>query len=122
LLGIGKVDHLRFYPLRGNLFENLIIIEFLKKRFNQVKRSNLYFYRDRSGHEVDLLLEEALDLHAIEIKSAATANKDFSRGLEKLELTLKDQIKNKWIIYNGDEEHLLNNCKFIPAGTLDKDL
>ncbi|WMT84773.1 DUF4143 domain-containing protein [Wolbachia endosymbiont of Listronotus oregonensis] len=45
------------YYLKGALFENLIVLEIFKKRLNQGLPANLYFWRDRTGHEIDLLAE-----------------------------------------------------------------
>ena len=57
LLGILNVAHVFAHPLRGALFENMIVSEFLKKKFNQGKTDNLYFLRDSKGREVDILLD-----------------------------------------------------------------
>ena len=70
LLGIESEKYISKDPLRGSLFENLVIAEVLKFRFNQGKRSNLYFYRDSKGNEIDLLPAMGADLFPIEIKAA----------------------------------------------------
>lgn len=74
-------------PLRGNLFENIVIIEALKQRFNRGLRSNLSFYRESNGNEVDLVAETGRERLAVEIKSGATVNPDFFKGF----LLLKKQ-------------------------------
>ncbi len=56
LLNIENEKQITRDPLRGHLFENMVIAEALKYRLNQGKRSNLYFYRDSKGNEVDLLI------------------------------------------------------------------
>jgi predicted AAA+ superfamily ATPase len=70
LLGIETIQQLNTHPLRGALFENLVVLEFLKKRFNEGKMSNLYFYRDHSQQEINLLQDLGEQYHAYEIKSA----------------------------------------------------
>jgi predicted AAA+ superfamily ATPase len=70
--------------LRGNLFENLIITVFLKQRYNQSKLSNLFFWRDHIGNEIDLLIEKTDTLIPIEIKSSQTLRNPMFEGLKKL--------------------------------------
>lgn len=72
LLSIETEKAMNLSPMRGPLFENLIVSEMLKSRYNQGKRSNLYFWRDTAGHEVDLVIEKADRLIPAEIKSGQT--------------------------------------------------
>jgi uncharacterized protein len=69
LLGIQNITHVTAHPLRGALFENMIVSEFLKKRFNQGKTDNLYYLRDNKGREVDILLDYGSHIDMVEIKS-----------------------------------------------------
>jgi len=81
LMGIRTADQASRDPLRGALFENLIVLEVLKHRLNRGLRPDLYFYRDANGHEVDLIVQDGRALNAIEIKSAQTFTPDFHRGI-----------------------------------------
>ena len=81
LLGIQNEDQLRNHPLKGELFESFVVLEFLKNRLNQGKRSNLYYYRDNIGNEVDIVLETGSWLIPVEIKSSQTVNYSFFKGL-----------------------------------------
>ena len=83
LMGVQNEAQLAVHPLRGALFETLIVGEFLKARFNQGLPSNLFFWRDNVGLEVDLLLDEPPGMHPVEIKSAATVTDDLFRGLRR---------------------------------------
>jgi predicted AAA+ superfamily ATPase len=83
LMGIQTTGQLAIHPLRGALFETLIVSEFLKTRFNSGFPSNLYFWRDNVGLEVDLLIDEPEGLRPIEIKSSATLTEDLFKGLRK---------------------------------------
>ncbi len=83
LMGIQTTGQLAIHPLRGALFETLIVAEFLKARFNSGFPSNLFFWRDNVGLEVDLLIDEPEGLHPIEIKSSATVTDDLLKGLRK---------------------------------------
>lgn len=81
LIGIQNKEQLKIHPLKGELFETFVVIEFLKNRFNRGKRSNLHYFRDSSGNEVDLILDTGLQPVPVEIKSAKTFNNDHLKGL-----------------------------------------
>jgi len=81
LLGLENEIQVGRDPLRGNLFENLVVLETLKYRYNRGRRSNLFFYRESNGNEVDLLTESGRSLCAMEIKAGATVNPDYFKGL-----------------------------------------
>ncbi len=81
LLGLENETQVSRDPLRGNLFENMVVMEALKYRYNRGRRSNLFFYRESNGNEVDLLAESGRNLRAVEIKSGATINPDYFKGL-----------------------------------------
>lgn len=100
LLGIENVPQLSLSPYRGNLFENLVIVEFLKNRYNKGKTNNLSFWRDNTGNEIDLIMESGKILHPVEIKSGKTVSEDYFRNLRFWKkLTGQDGGS---IIYDGD--------------------
>jgi predicted AAA+ superfamily ATPase len=107
LLGIHDVSHLQQHPLRGHLFENLIISDVYKQRCNAGLSDNLYFYRDNNGCEVDLLLENGNSLDAIEIKSSMTFSPDFLKNLKRFSGYTDREVLQK-IIYGGDESYVRN--------------
>lgn len=104
LLGAENETHINRHPLKGNLFENLIVIEALKYRYNRGKRSNLYFWRDAKGNEVDLLLEQGPDITAVEIKAGATISNDWLIGLHRFADKLASPPKTSALIYGGTEQ------------------
>ncbi len=104
LLGIENESQLSTHPLRGALFENLVINEALKSRYNKGKDTNLYFYRDKSQKKVDLLYLQGDNIQAYEIKSAKTFHKDFFKGIEYLRSLFGKQIIKTAVIYDGNEE------------------
>lgn len=81
LLGIEKTTHVLHHPLRGNLFENLVVGEFIKYRYNRGLSESLYFYRDSKGNEVDLIYEVGGMPFPVEIKAGATLNNDYFSGI-----------------------------------------
>lgn len=70
-------------PLLGGLFENLVIIEALKARYNSGNESDLYFFRDQRGFEIDLLLNDNRRLFPFEIKAGKTYSSDYAANLNK---------------------------------------
>lgn len=83
LLGIQTAEQVQNHPLRGALFETMVVNEFLKNRANTGVREPLYFWRDNIGVEVDLILERGTEIAAIEIKSGITVATDAFSNLQK---------------------------------------
>lgn len=81
LLRIRSPDELRTHSSRGAIFESFVVSELLKNALNRGEEPDLHFWRDSTGHEVDLLLERGGNLVPIEIKSGATLADDFFTGL-----------------------------------------
>lgn len=99
LLGIERAEQLLLHPFRGNLFENLIVVELLKQRFNRGLKSNLSFWRDNVGHEVDLVMENGDILTPVEIKSGQTVTDEYFGGL-RFWKKISNNSKG-YIIYGG---------------------
>lgn len=100
LIGIEHAGQLATHPLRGALFENAVIAEALKYRFNRGYRSNLSFFRDARGLECDLLYENGNGIGAIEIKSGATVASDDFNALNRIARVLP-QISGKVVVCGG---------------------
>lgn len=105
LLDIHTPDQLRNHYLRGNIFETYIISEYVKARFNQGLPSNSFFWRDNTGHEIDLLIEEGDGLKAIEIKSGVTINEDFFKGLEFFKKLAGLSDDKQFLVYGGEKDY-----------------
>ncbi len=104
LLGIEAKEQLLNHPLKGALFETLVAGELLKARYNAVKGSNLYFFRDNSGHEVDCLLDHGKYCVPIEIKSSRTINESFFTNLLFYNL-LQQNAARPVLVYAGEESY-----------------
>lgn len=102
LLEITTVEQLKSHPLRGAIFENLVVMEMLKNRFNQGRASNLCFYRESSGREVDVVQTFGERLRLWEIKSSQTYNRDFLKNLTYLTGLLGENVESAKVIYDGD--------------------
>lgn len=103
LLNIQSAEQLMTHPARGQLFETWVIAELLKYRFNNALSSNLYFWRDSAGHEIDVLIEQADKLIPVEIKSGQTVAADFFDGLTKFQKLAKDSVEKAFLVYGGTQ-------------------
>lgn len=102
LVGIENASQLETHPLRGNLFENLVVAEFYKRAF--ARRENapkLFHYRDSTQNEVDLIEEKAGGLRACEIKSASEFRENFTRGLDYFRSLFGKDVASTQVIYDG---------------------
>lgn len=114
LLGIQEPGQLATHPLRGNLFETLVVSELIKAYFNQGERAPLYFWRDSNGNEVDVIADTGGQLHPIEIKSGQTLNRDFFIGLERWLALAGSQAALPVLIYGGAEDRVHRAVRVLP--------
>lgn len=103
LLEISSKNQLDTHYLRGGLFENLVINEFIKYSCNLGTEPNLTFWRDKTGHEIDLILNKATTQVAIEIKSGATYSPDHFKGIAYWAKLSGATSSNGKVIYNGEK-------------------
>jgi predicted AAA+ superfamily ATPase len=114
LLGIREAGQLAFHAQRGALFENLVVVEFLKARMHQGQPSDLFFWRDSQGLEVDLLAERGGDLHPLEIKSGQTIAPDFFHGLNRWKELAGKQGAPATLVYGGEQRFRNGGVEVIP--------
>lgn len=103
LLGIYQTDHLTTHPMRGNIFENMVVAELLKQRTHVGLPPDLFFWRDKTGHEIDLILQNAGEPIPVEIKSGQTFNTEFVKQL--LYYQNLSRCKKSYLLYRG-QQHL----------------
>ena len=103
LLGIHDADQASRDPLRGSLYENLILMEIIKGACNKGIRPELYFFRDSNGNEVDVLLREQGMLYPMEIKSAATFSTHFVKGLMRFRALNPQRCLPGAVLYDGTQ-------------------
>lgn len=113
LLGIQNLTQLERDPLRGQLVENLIVLELMKQRLNQGLDPELYFFRDTHGHEVDLLFKSANQLIPIEIKSSQTFNRSFLLHLQYFQQLARERSPKGYVIYAGDLEQEIGSFELL---------
>ena len=106
LLGISTELQMDVHPLRGALFENMVINDMMKLDLNRGNNmQQLFFYRDKSQREVDVLRILPPNLvEAYEIKSAQTWNADFFANLNYLRPLLKERLLKTTVVYDGTQE------------------
>lgn len=119
LLGIKTENQANRDPLRGNLFENLIVSEVLKSRLNENQNPNLFYMRTEKGVEVDLIVRKEDILYPFEIKTAMTPNRSFSRHLLSF-VEAEKTAKNPKIIYTGQSYPKLNGVEYVNFKDLKK--
>lgn len=104
LLGIEDKKQLETHPLRGSIFETMVMTELVKSRFNQGLAPNLYFWRDKTGNEVDCLIEKGSNrILPVEIKSGQTITHDCFKGLQHWFKISRTPKKNAFVVYSGEE-------------------
>lgn len=101
LLGIRRLEHVARDPLIGGLFENMVVIEALKSRYNSGKEADLYFFRDNHGMEIDLIISNHRQLMPVEIKSARTFSSDFIKNIKKYR-KISPSVKSGAVVYAGE--------------------
>lgn len=116
LLGIKTVEQLQHHPLRGALFENLVVLEVMKSLRNQGLRDPLYFFRDSNGLEVDLLLEHADGVQLIEIKASQTVAAPLFKNLRTVSALLGERVKSQHLVYGGDLRQARTDVDVLPYG------
>lgn len=118
LLGLEKESQLDTHYLRGALFENLVILEILKHRLNKGLPANLYFWRDQTGHEVDLIGEWGGTIHAFEIKAGSTFQPDFIKNVTYF-CNLAKHSKG-YLIYMGTQRGNYHEMSLVPLAQINE--
>lgn len=110
LLDIKNASQVKTHPLKGSIFETFIFSELLKRQLNNIQRPSLYFLRDSKGHELDFLIDHVTTVDLIEVKSGATFNREFTKGISYFS-TQNLKINSSTIIYNGPDMGLFNEIQ-----------
>ncbi|MCK4466662.1 MAG: ATP-binding protein, partial [Bacteroidales bacterium] len=113
LLGIENQNQVSRDPLRGALFENMLLMELVKHRYNTGSDHNLFFYRDSHQNEIDIIIKRGHKLIPIEVKFSQTFNIDFLKGLNYINRILASKIEKLFLVYDGTMEQNVGNCKIV---------
>jgi len=113
LLDIESPRQLERDKMRGAIFENYVVMEVIKHRFNQGLLNGVYFYRDSHQNEVDILLKQEGEITAIEVKASMTYHTSFERHLAQLSEWISTPVVQKTIVYTGDFENTSGDIHLI---------
>jgi len=109
------------HPLRGAVYETMILSELIKIRFNQGMTNNLLFYRDSNGNEVDAVIPHGTGNTAIEIKAARTITSSFFKGLNRFEALLSEPVR-KILVYSGDTTGKQSGIQITNLRSMEEDI
>lgn len=105
LLGINKAKQIQGHYMKGQLVENFVFCELLKQSFNKLSFNNFYYWRDKTGNEVDFLVPTAGTKKLIEVKAGKTINPDYFKGLDYFRRIHKGKDKiHPFLVYGGAQE------------------
>jgi uncharacterized protein len=119
LLSIDAAS-LDVHPLKGGIFENLVINELMKSKFNHHQNPEFYFYEEYSGAEIDLITKLNGKFVGIEMKSAQTIHASFYKNLKRWSELIPDQQASCIVVYGGNQEQVRDGIKIIPWFELNK--
>lgn len=118
LLRIKSPDDLRLSPYRGHIFEGFCISEFIKSAYHQKIDPDIFFWRDSSGHEIDMIIEQGKNLIPCEIKSGETFTKNFVQGLQYWLKLSGTSPESAILLYGGDQKMIFKNINVFPWSML----
>ena len=113
LLGIQNEIQLSRDPLRGNLFENAILLELKKYQLNRGLDPSFFYYRDIQKNEIDILYKKGNNLIPIEIKSSKTYHSEFIEKLHYFQTLAKERAPKSFLIYAGETEQRIQNTYIL---------
>lgn len=103
LLGIREQEQVNLHYMKGSLFENLILNEFIKRSFNQGENRQPYYWQDNHGKEIDCLLVNGEKVTAVEIKSGKTMSTSYFDNLKYWRSLAGLPESQEFVVYGGDQ-------------------
>ena len=113
LLGIQEAGQIPTHPLRGQMFENIVVAETVKYCWNRGRQPRLSFYRESDGLECDLFYESGRGINASEAKSGATVASNWMRPLSRVAATLT-AVTAQTVVYGGDQAQSRSDVDVVP--------
>ena len=115
LLRINDVSQLNNQAIKGALFENMIISEYMKKKYHKNERQiDLWFWRDSEGNEVDLVVEKPQEIEIVEIKATRTIMPNLFKGLNYFASLETNTKLTKTLVYGGNEHQMRSVAQVLP--------
>ena len=106
LLRIRSAEDLRIHSQYGSIFESYIISELLKNYMNCGEEHPIYFWRDSTGNEIDIIMDEGDSLIPLEIKAGQTVSSDFFKGIRFWKELSNDLEQPTALVYGGDKSFI----------------
>jgi hypothetical protein len=122
LLGIKSAEQVERDPLRGGLFENMVINEIVRKFYNSGQDADVFFYRDKQGNEVDALVKSGQDIIPVEIKSSETFHSEFLKNLKHFQAIYPERILKSILVYAGKSEQEVKKINIVNYKNIYRDL
>ncbi|MFH1379972.1 MAG: ATP-binding protein [bacterium] len=113
LLGIHAKEQVSTHYLKGGLFESFVFSEMIKTRFNRGIEHQYYFWRDKTGNEIDCIYEKGATLIPVEIKSGKTINNYFFKGINFFNKLSGNSPKNSFLVYGGTNNQVRSSCTIL---------
>jgi uncharacterized protein len=113
LTQIKSSNELRLSSMRGALFETWAVSEAIKTIFNHQSSVAAHYWRDQTGNEVDLLLDNDNELIPIEFKSGKTLSKDGFGSLNRYLGLAKTLAIEPTMVYGGVDSHVRQNVQAL---------
>jgi len=117
LLGIANGNTLQNHPLRGEIFETYVVGEVFKHYHNKGQNPGLYFLKERSGIEIDLIVDQGINQTLMEIKSGSTLNVSWLDNLKKC-AALGFQPDKLILVYSGDESYTMSSVNIADYASI----
>lgn len=114
LLGIEDAATLERHPLRGAIFESFVVAELVKARAARRRDPNLYFWRDATGHEIDILIDAGSRLIPVEVKSGRTVPPDAISSLRWWTSIPSNPNEGGVLVHGGTEDFDLGGFRILP--------
>lgn len=113
LLNIRNISQYDEHPLKGSLFENLIVSEIAKYNSNNSQLFSMYYWNDRNKKEIDLILEYSDNTQLIEIKSGSGFDIKYSKYFKDFFITYKIKSGKSYVVYNGEDVQAGNDTEYV---------
>jgi predicted AAA+ superfamily ATPase len=114
LLDIADARMLARHPLRGAIFESYVVSELIKSFSCRRREPPLYFWRDATGHEIDLLIDLGDRIIPVEVKSGETVPSDAVNGLEWWTSIPSNPNRGGLLVHGGDQQFSLQGFDVLP--------
>ncbi|MDR0574674.1 MAG: ATP-binding protein [Tannerella sp.] len=122
LLKLDSVEQIQLNAFKGNLFENMMIAEYVKRIHHTNKLNEIWFWRDNEGHEVDLIVQHGQQQDAFEFKSTQTIMPDLFKGLNLYQKISQKEHLQKSLVYTGKEYQNRTAGKVVPWNEFGKSI